>query len=124
MVTRVPEPGRGGHPRVVLTAEEEEKLILLTEIGATQQEVAHYFGIDVKTVYNKFNHLFKQGFAKAQVSLRRDQMRAAAAGNTSLLIWLGKQMLAQRDFKETDQQIKDAIEQAISKVMNKETPDE
>jgi hypothetical protein len=46
--------------------------------------------------YNKSN----LGYGKA--SLRRLQWKAANSGNTSMLIWLGKQYLGQSDKMETE----------------------
>lgn len=124
MVDRVPND-HGGKLRVELTEEDIEKIKLYASWGATQVEVANALGIHVKTLQEKFNDLFKQGFAECQLSIRRGQVREANAGNATLLIWLGKQMLGQRDFKDTEEQIKAAIEQAIATALaNKESKDE
>jgi hypothetical protein len=40
------------------------------------------------------------GFEHRNASLRRKQFEAAMNGNTTILIWLGKQYLGQRDKRE------------------------
>lgn len=40
---------------------------------------------------------YKKGFADLKKSLRRKQIERAESGNATMLIWLGKQLLGQRD---------------------------
>ena len=39
----------------------------------------------------------KRGRAKGRISVRRSQMKLLEAGNSAMCIWLGKQLLGQRD---------------------------
>jgi hypothetical protein len=41
--------------------------------------------------------------ARERVALRRMQWQTAMKGNTRMLIWLGRQVLGQRDTQEIDQ---------------------
>ena len=50
---------------------------------------------DLPTVYKRFQE-------DGNPSLRRDQRKAATKGNATMLIWLGKQWLGQRDREEED----------------------
>ena len=45
----------------------------------------------------------KKGKDKGRMSLRRLQFEKAQTGNTTMLIWLGKQMLGQKDKIETSE---------------------
>lgn len=90
---------KGGRPRAKISAEEIEKL---GAINATQAEMAAWFGVTTQTIENrlqepKFRDAYESGRAHGRMSLRRQQIAAAAAGNPTLLIWLGKQLLGQRD---------------------------
>jgi len=46
---------------------------------------------------SEFRNAFKKGFTKLTIALRRQQIRVAMKGNVPMLIWLGKQLLGQRD---------------------------
>lgn len=71
----------------------------------TIQEIASWFDMSVDSVERRILENFGMKFAevaeekrgKGRVSLRRAQFQAALAGNTALLIWLGKQYLGQTE---------------------------
>lgn len=77
----------------------------LCNIQCTGEEIASVLGVDYDTlnarIKEKYGILFsdyfelKRGAGKA--SLRRMQWKAAEAGNNTMLVWLGKQYLGQRD---------------------------
>jgi hypothetical protein len=46
-----------------------------------------------------FLNAYKKGCADIKESLRRKQLDIAKAGNVTMLIWLGKQILGQRDIQ-------------------------
>lgn len=79
---------------------ELEKLGMLQ---CTNAEVAAFFGISERAVElrmqnsKEFREAIEKGRALGRVSLRRKQMQAAEQGNPAMLIWLGKQLLGQRD---------------------------
>ena len=74
------------------------KLILdLAGIGCTQTEIAAVCGADVRTLQRRFSAELKTGADQGRSSLRRRQWQAAMEGNVSMLIWLGKQLLGQRE---------------------------
>lgn len=72
---------------------------------ATQKEVASWFGIGIETLSRRikesygitFEELFKEKRLFGKVSLRRAQFQVAMDGNPTMLIWLGKQYLGQKD---------------------------
>lgn len=92
-------------PRKVLTDEDWDKLINMIRIQCTQEEICGIFGMDHKTLNRiikerggeGFSQLYKRHQDEGKASLRRAQWKAAQDGNPTMLIWLGKQMLGQKD---------------------------
>ena len=72
-------------------------------LNATKQEVAAFFGVSESTVDHRFHtepelrEAWEKGRATGKLSLRRKQTELAQAGNVTMLIWLGKQLLGQKD---------------------------
>ena len=52
----------------------------------------------------EFRRSYDRGFGRLKISLRRQQIEAAKAGNTAMLIWLGKQLLEQADKREVKEE--------------------
>ena len=74
----------------------------LASMHCTQDEVAAWFGVSQKTISLKlrqkiFKAVWDTGWAKGNISLRRQQKQRADAGDKTMLIWLGKQWLGQKD---------------------------
>ncbi len=98
---------KGGRPRHELDYTLLDKLCA---IQCTGEEVASVMGIDYDTLNRAlkrdgnagFAEYFKKKGAHGRTSLRRKQMESALSGNTSMMIWLGKQYLGQRDKQETE----------------------
>jgi len=86
----------GGVPKFVIDYDQVEKL---AGLQCTQDEIASYLGCCVDTLQRdeRFSGLYKAGMDKGRMSLRRKQWRAADDGNTTMLVWLGKQYLRQTD---------------------------
>ena len=79
----------------------------LAALYCTTEEIAGFCGISVATLYRRFQDpvfrdAYISGRAKGAVSLRRHQWKLAVAGNPQMLIWLGKQMLGQKDRNHVD----------------------
>jgi hypothetical protein len=68
--------------------------------GCKTIEIANYFGVSVATIDRRFVEELVKGRANLQMSLRRKQIDIALKGNVTMLIWLGKQMLDQKDKHE------------------------
>jgi len=85
--------------------EEEIKLIeSLAGMGCTYDEIAVCLRCSVDTVRDRirdenseFSEAHKKGMADLKISLRRAQIRLAENGNASMLIWLGKNLLGQKN---------------------------
>ena len=71
-------------------------------LQCTDTEIADFFGVSTRTIENrrkqpKFAQVMSLGKSKGRISVRREQMKLLEAGNASIAIWLGKQLLGQRD---------------------------
>jgi hypothetical protein len=93
-----------GRPTKEFDLAEVEKLGML---GATAAEMAAWFNVGLRTIERRmsakegaFRASYDRGFGRLKISLRRQQIEAAKAGNTAMLIWLGKQLLEQADKRE------------------------
>lgn len=91
-----------GKPHTLEDPAKLELLENLARIQCTQREIAAVFGVDDATVERwyadpKFREIADRGKNEGLVSLRRAQFQAALKGNITMQIWLGKQLLNQRD---------------------------
>ena len=105
---------------------EYKKLDAMCAIQCTGEECAAILGVDYDTLnrglkregHKGFAEYFKQKSAHGKVSLRRRQSRAAEEGNTTMMIWLGKQWLGQTD-KADEEMPADTLADSISKLIDK-----
>lgn len=87
-----------GRPKLNIDEKEVEKLAAL---HCTNEEIASWFSCSADTIENRFSGVIKRGKEKAKTSLKRKQYEIAMSGNVSMLIWLGKNLLGQKDKPET-----------------------
>ena len=106
-------PKKTGRPRKEVDFATIDKLCSL---HCTADEIVAYMNlqdsnISHDTIARRIKEEYKMTFAEyidqkhkatAKPSLRRMQWKAAEAGNTSMLIWLGKQYLGQKDKQEME----------------------
>ena len=91
-----------GRPKIQIDQTQFEKLC---NILCTLDDIAGFFDCSVDTIENwskrtygmTFSDVYKKKAAIGRVSLRRKQFEVAMSGDRTLLIWLGKQQLGQRD---------------------------
>lgn len=69
----------------------------LASIGCSTVEIAAVLGVSARTVQRRCRTEIDAGHEMLKVSLRRWQYSKAKEGNTTMLIWLGKQYLGQRN---------------------------
>ena len=78
----------------------------MCNVWATEAEIAEYFGCTIKTLYRRckeemggsFVQFYKKNNSRGKMSVRRAQFKLATEGqNATMLIWLGKNHLGQRD---------------------------
>jgi hypothetical protein len=92
-----------------------EGITTLSALNCTKREVAAFFGVSESTVEHRFTSepdlkaAWEKGCATGKLSLRRKQTELANAGNVTMLIWLGKQLLGQRDKTELSGEIEHHI---------------
>ena len=86
---------RTGRPKKNIDYEMVEKL---ASIMATQEEIASFLDISVRTLLRDehFCHIYKKGLEGGKMSLRRQQFKLSET-NPTMAIWLGKQYLGQTD---------------------------
>lgn len=74
----------------------------LCVMQATDEEVAAFFNISTRTIERRwkakrFADIMARGRAKSRLSIRRMQIKLLEQGNCTMGVWLGKQILEQRD---------------------------
>ena len=77
-----------------------EKVEQLAGFGCTNTEIASFFGCSENTIRRSYGEFLAKGRDKGKIRLRQLQWRAAERGNTTMLIWLGKQVLGQSEKTE------------------------
>lgn len=91
-----------GRPEAVIDG---RQFTAMCQLQCTESEICSVLGVTEKTLAKwcestygmRFSQIFKIKREGGKVSLRRMQWKNAEGGNTSMLIWLGKQYLGQRD---------------------------
>ena len=71
-------------------------------LQCTNEEIAAWFSCSVRTIEKYLKQpevaeVVARGRAKGRISVRRAQMKLLEAGNATMGVWLGKQLLGQRD---------------------------
>lgn len=98
----------GGRPRKELDLELAKRLC---QVQCTAQEMSSVLDISPDTLdlrlkdagYEGFTEFYKSHSDEGKVSVRRAQFKLATEElNPTMLIWLGKQMLGQRDKMDLD----------------------
>ena len=101
------DASKGGRPRFDLS----DKLPLvrkLASIQCTDEEIAAGLGCSQDTLARgrkrdqELDAAIIEGRASGRMSLRRAQYRKAMEGNPAMLIWLGKQVLGQREMADLE----------------------
>ena len=74
----------------------------LAALQCTDEDIAGWFNVSTRTIENRRKHaafaaVMRHGRAKGRVSVRRNQMVLLEEGNVTMGIFLGKNILGQRD---------------------------
>ena len=83
-----------------------EQVEYLASIGCTNIEIADMFGCSSDLLEKSYSEFITKGKANLKKRLRKAQLDAALSGNSTMLIWLGKQMLGQVDKTEIDANVR------------------
>ena len=100
-------------PSKPMTDKAFRQLVELIKIQCTRDEICEVLGMSDTTLTRRiaerkiegvtnFEALYKKHQGEGKASLRREQWKAAQGGNPTMLVWLGKQVLGQKDRQEVD----------------------
>ena len=107
---------------------DRDAVTIFGKLCATQVEMADFFGVCITTIETymaakneEFYLIYSRGMAEAKTSLRRVQLNKAMTGDTSMCIWLGKQLLDQKDRVEKgyDEKTLDALSKEDRDLLNR-----
>ncbi len=88
----------------------EEQLLKLAAINCSLAEMAAVLDCSVDTLDRRFAEVIRKGRESGKMSLKRKQYETAMSGNVTMLIWLGKIMLDQKDTSRIEiQQLPDIV---------------
>ncbi len=103
-IKKEPKPARTrrGGPCVNIDLEQLQKL---AEVHCTQAEIAAFFKIPISTFERlsatpEVGDTLDRGAALGRIRVRRQQFKLLGEGDVRMAIWLGKQILGQRDNPE------------------------
>tara|TARA_R100000654_G_scaffold24386_1_gene47248 strand:- start:96 stop:401 length:306 start_codon:yes stop_codon:yes gene_type:complete len=69
----------------------------LASYGCSNTEIAEFYGCDESLIRKSFSEYLTKGRAKGKIRLRQLQWKSAEKGNVSMQIFLGKNILGQKD---------------------------
>lgn len=92
--TKTDPPARIGRPPLDL---DPELLETLAGFNLSMAEIAAVAKCSVDTLERRFAEVIESGRANGRASLKRRQFSVAMDGNPTMLIWLGKVMLGQKE---------------------------
>jgi len=91
--TRKNKPG-AGRPHVALDVKQIEQLAY---DGCKNSEIAFILGCDDQTLTDNYSRILDKKRAERKAAFRKRQTFQALHGDTTMLIWLGKNELEQMD---------------------------
>ena len=113
--------GKRGRPRFVFDENKLADIFELASEGATCKEICEGLGCCEATFYTSQDAMeaFHRGQAQMKLSLRHYQFLQAKAGNVSMLIWLGRNLLGQKEQPITQEQLQqedDALTKSLERI--------
>lgn len=92
-----------GRPKKIIDPEQVREL---ARLGCTWDEIASVLNVargtfSARMKEKKYRDAYDGGIAEGNTSIRRAQFDAAVGGNSTMLIWVGKNRLNQTDRIET-----------------------
>jgi hypothetical protein len=114
---------KGGRPRKEIDIDQLRNMV---RIQCTAEECSSVLEVDADTLdarlkengYAGFSDFYKRYSGEGKASLRRAQWKAAQDGNPTMLVWLGKQMLGQRDKQDLDHTSSDGSMTPVTIITN------
>lgn len=85
----------------------EEKALLIEEMsyfGCPIEEIATLLNTTTESIHNNFKDVINRSLVRWRIDLRKAQVKNGleGKGSTAMLIWLGKQYLAQKEDPQLD----------------------
>jgi len=74
-----------------------EEVIKLASYGCSNVEIADFYGCDESLIRKSYSEYIRKGRASGKTRLRQLQWDSAEAGNVTMQIFLGKNILGQQD---------------------------
>jgi hypothetical protein len=100
---------RTGRPKIEFDDKDLDMVETFGQIKASYEVMASHFGCVKNTIArhmedesSQFCVRYKKGLGNTKQSLAMKQIEVALKGNTTMLIWLGKQLLGQVDEQKHD----------------------
>jgi hypothetical protein len=109
-----------GRPKLDIDPEQVRKL---AAIGCTNLEIADIVKCSHDTLTARFKAELDEGRSQGKASIRRKQYELAMSGNATMLIWLGKQVLNQKEKTSNENTGKNEIEINLVNGIAKEVKD-
>ena len=78
-----------------------EEVFKLASYGCSNVEIADFYGCDESLIRKSYSEYITKGRASGKTRLRQLQWDSAEAGNVTMQIFLGKNILGQKDRHET-----------------------
>ena len=78
-----------------------EEVFKLASYGWSNVEIADFYGCDESLIRKSYSEYTTKGRASGKTRLRQLQWDSAEAGNVTMQIFLGKNILGQKDRHET-----------------------
>lgn len=78
----------------------EKQVMELAAINCSYAEMAAVLDCDESTLTRRFAQVIQKGRAQMRMSLKRKQYEVAMTGDRTMLVWLGKVILEQREIKD------------------------
>ena len=113
-----------GRPKTEIDGEQVRKLAAL---HCSVSEIGDILGCGRDTIYRRFKDELDQGRAEGRMRLRNMQFKSASNGSAAMLIWLGKQILGQKDQQEivaVDEEEKRLSDEEVDQMLEKITGNE
>lgn len=94
MEKKMIKKSNAGRPLLKL---DEKQIIELARIHCTMIEIAAVMGCSVRTLERNYADIIKTAKESGKTSLRRYMWKACEKGNTTMMIWLSKNLLGMHE---------------------------
>jgi hypothetical protein len=91
--------GAGRHKKDHERHPREIEVQILASYFLTDREISAVLNVPLRTLQRNFGGPLKKGRDNASGSLKRKQFQVAMGGNVTMLIWLGKVWLGQKELQ-------------------------